>query len=74
MEKSYHNLVGSLSVQKPSGADNLYRVKTVGMTEADCALRLPEAQGLGPGLRGRASVKEIPAAGVLCRIQSPCPT
>ena len=34
LEKRFHNLVGSLVVQKPSGSDHLYRVKTAGMTEA----------------------------------------
>lgn len=34
MEKSYHSIVGSLSVQRPSGGDSVYRVKSSGMSEA----------------------------------------
>ena len=47
MEKSYHNLVGSLSVQKPSGADNLYRVKTIGMSEAAARSACQKLKGSG---------------------------
>jgi hypothetical protein len=47
MEKQYHNLVGSLSIQKPSGADNLYRVKTVGMSEAAARSACQKLKGSG---------------------------
>jgi hypothetical protein len=47
MEKQYHGLVGSLSVQKPTGADNLYRVKTVGMSEAAARSACEKLKGSG---------------------------
>jgi hypothetical protein len=47
MEKKYHNLVGSLSVQKPAGADNLYRVKTSGMTETAARSTCQKLKGAG---------------------------
>jgi cell division protein FtsN len=47
MEKQYHNLVGSLSIQKPTGADNLYRVKTVGMSEAAARSACQKLKGSG---------------------------
>ncbi|CAG0941453.1 hypothetical protein GPROT2_01313 [Gammaproteobacteria bacterium] len=34
LEKSYRSVVGPLSVQKPSGGEAVYRVKSAGMTEA----------------------------------------
>ena len=34
IEKHYHAITGTLAVQRPSGRDNVYRVKSAGMTEA----------------------------------------
>ncbi len=47
MEKKYHNLVGSLSVQKPSGADTVYRVKTIGMSETAARSACQKLKGSG---------------------------
>ena len=47
MEKKYHNLVGSLSIQKPSGADKVYRVKTVGMSESAARSACQKLKGSG---------------------------
>lgn len=47
MEKQYHNLLGSLSVQKPAGADKLYRVRTIGMSEAAARSACHKLKGSG---------------------------
>jgi hypothetical protein len=47
MEKRYHSLVGTLTVQKPSGGDNLYRVKTSGMTESAARSTCQKLKGSG---------------------------
>jgi hypothetical protein len=47
MEKSYHNLLGTLSIQKPTGGDSLYRVKSSGMTEATARSACQKLKGSG---------------------------
>ena len=41
------NLVGSLSIQKPTGADKLYRVKTMGMSNAAAHSACQKLKGSG---------------------------
>jgi cell division protein FtsN len=47
MEKRFHSIVGSLGVQKPSGGDKLYRVKTSGMSEAAARSACQKLKGSG---------------------------
>lgn len=47
MEKRYHSIVGSLSVQKPAGGDKLYRVKTSAMSESAARSACQKLKGSG---------------------------
>jgi cell division septation protein DedD len=46
-EKRDHGIVGSLSIQKPSGADRLYRVRSMGMAEATARSACQKIKGTG---------------------------
>lgn len=47
MEKRYQSIVGALMIQKPAGADSLYRVKSAGTTEAAARSACQQLKGAG---------------------------
>jgi D-alanyl-D-alanine carboxypeptidase len=46
-EKRDHTIVGSLSIQKPAGANRLYRLRSVGMSEAAARSACEKLKGSG---------------------------
>jgi cell division septation protein DedD len=46
-EKRDHTIVGSLSIQKPAGANRLYRLRSVGMSEAAARSACQKLKGSG---------------------------
>jgi cell division septation protein DedD len=46
-EKRYHGIVGSLSIQKPTGAGHIYRLRSVGMAESAARSVCQKIKGSG---------------------------